>query len=330
MKKAKTQIAQSAFYKNVLFILISSNFILLLYLFKLYKAIDFIFVNNGTTVGLLFLGLTWASIGLFFTVLKLSIVNKTSDILLNLLWINLIAIVISNYYRFSDIYGLQVSGIMMIGASAVSIITYFLGLLILKFVKINLRDAVCIFVVYTFAVALCCSIYYLKSYSNAKKYVEMKDLKKPGLSFLIDYSCINKTERYQLHKMFTSYILKHYFNWSNVNYKQQFETHEIFGIEKRDNKMFIYGYVFMKSYYSDNRNEDNGCGGNNPIILIAKKDHNTYSIYDHIEPLDGSYNASSISVMFPRKYLHKAFNPTTNQLPSIYEQRNMYLKSIGK
>ena len=280
--------------------------------------------------GLFITGLFLISIGLIFAVIYKYILHNIGLTVINILILNSAVVIISYIFWINNQYGRIIIGELILGSCSATIIAFFFCLLILKFVKLGLKDIALISIVFTLLVILSGAVYFQIVSKDAKKYIELKELKKPGLGIVVDYAFINKNEREQINTMFSSYILDKYFNWSNINPKQHFESHEIFGIEKRKDLMFIYGYVDMQSYYTDDRNNNNGCGGRNPIVLIAKRQNNAYAIIDYIEPNNGTEYTSSISVMFPRKYFFRAITPTENQVSSILEQRDKYLKSIGR
>ncbi|KNY28295.1 hypothetical protein [Pseudobacteroides cellulosolvens] len=102
-----------------------------------------------------------------------------------------------------------------------------------------------------------------------------------------------------------------------------FEAHELYGVEKKDDKTYAYIWSVQQEYkYTDGKLE-NGAGLSIPLVLVMNADRdNKYTVLEYKAPKDGEQYASSIKEMFPKEYHEKILTRTNSaELEEIVKQK---------
>lgn len=102
-----------------------------------------------------------------------------------------------------------------------------------------------------------------------------------------------------------------------------FEAHELYGVEKKDDKTYAYIWSVQQEYkYTDGKLE-NGAGLSIPLVLVMSADRdNKYTVLEYKAPKDGEQYTSSIKGMFPKEYHEKILTRTNSaELEEIVKQK---------
>lgn len=114
----------------------------------------------------------------------------------------------------------------------------------------------------------------------------------------------------QIDDAISQYIIQNY-STSYYGTEKQFEVHKVYGTSETDGVLSVY----MWSYYGG-FNKATGVeaqsGHSLPAVIRLKKEDETYSVIEYIEPKDGSMYQSSLEKMFPAKYVKAAQRDSGN------------------
>ncbi len=105
----------------------------------------------------------------------------------------------------------------------------------------------------------------------------------------------------EMDQVISDYIMQKYSS-SYYETEKQFEVHEVFGTSESDGVINVY----MWSYYggfNKSTGLENQAGHSLPIVIRLSKKEENYSVIEYIEPQDGNLYQSSLTEMFPKKYL---------------------------
>ncbi|MBG9714420.1 peptidase M56 [Bacillus cereus] len=95
-------------------------------------------------------------------------------------------------------------------------------------------------------------------------------------------------------------------NQDKLNHtEKQFETHVIYGTEKKDEKMYVYLHSLMQGYNRETQTVPQA-GHLLPVRVTVTKNGDDYIIEDYHEPGDGAENEPTLRNMFPNKYADQA------------------------
>lgn len=135
-----------------------------------------------------------------------------------------------------------------------------------------------------------------------------------------------------MNEIISDYILKYNKPLYAPSYVQ-FESHEIYGAEEKEDGIYVYMDVLYKGYDITESGLNNVSGGFIPtvIILVKNKDEDYY-VKSYKEPQDGDEMMSSIKSMFPKNIANKLQNDVVrNKLQrDINIEAYKWLKANGK
>ena len=102
-----------------------------------------------------------------------------------------------------------------------------------------------------------------------------------------------------------------------------FETHELYGTQRIDGKLYAYLWSFTQEYVFENNKLVSGSGASMPVVVILEEDKDgQYTAVAFKTPKDGAQYASSIKELFPAEYQEKILTRTgANGLEQLVEQK---------
>lgn len=102
-----------------------------------------------------------------------------------------------------------------------------------------------------------------------------------------------------------------------------FETHELYGTEGKNNKIYAYIWSDMQEYALKSGKLVSGFNMSGPMVIIIERGvGGKYTVLDYKTPLDGERYFSSVKALFPAKYQDKILSRlNSNELDAIVYQK---------
>jgi hypothetical protein len=104
--------------------------------------------------------------------------------------------------------------------------------------------------------------------------------------------------------------------------EKQFEVHKVYGTKETDGIIEVYIYSLYMGFNRGTKDQEQS-GRSGPALIKLKKEKDTYSVIEYIEPEDGEMYVESIYEMFPKSYAKKAISDTgyVNQLDAEIKKK---------